>query len=43
MNHGKEELSDQFGGYLSEGEMEGARVVAVELLLTCGEDGWGWW
>ena len=36
MNHGKEELSDQVGGDLSEGEMEGARVTAVGLLLLCG-------
>lgn len=42
MNHGKEESSDQVGGDLSEGEMEGARVTAVGLLLPCGDDvGWG--
>ena len=39
MNQGKEELSDQVGGDLSEGEMEGARVTAVGLLLPCGGDG----
>ena len=37
MNHGKEELSDQV---VSEGEMEGARVTAVGLLLPCVSGGW---
>lgn len=39
MNHGKEEPSDQVGGDLSEGGMEGARVTAVGLLLLCGGGG----
>ena len=32
--------SDQVGGDLSEGEMEGSGVTAVGLLSPCGDDGW---
>ena len=39
MNHGRRDSSDQVGGDLSEGEVEGARVTAVGLLLPCGDDG----
>lgn len=40
MNHSREESSDQVGGDLSEGEMEGTRVNAVGLLLPCVSGGW---
>ena len=40
MNHGRRDSSDQVGGDLSEGEVEGARVTAVGLLLPCVSGGW---
>lgn len=39
MNQGRKDSSDQVSGDLSEGEMEGARVSAVGLLLPCVSGG----
>ena len=39
MNHGKEELSDQVGGDLSEGEMEGARGDRSGVVVIVGGGG----